>query len=65
MRNKKKDTSPKEASHRAIMAAVTEEMKQPRMTKSARVEADAQSKNKHGELARHHSKGAAKTHIEQ
>ena len=40
MRNKKKEQKAKEASDKAIMASVTEEMAQPRMAQSARIATD-------------------------
>jgi hypothetical protein len=42
MRNKKKDKQGKEASNKAVIASVTEEMAQPRMAKSARITTDKQ-----------------------
>jgi hypothetical protein len=42
MRNKKKDTKTQEASDKAVMASVVEEMAKPRMTKSATMEIDKQ-----------------------
>ena len=42
MRKKKKDKKAKEASDKAIIASVTEEMAQPRMTQSARITTDKQ-----------------------
>ena len=36
MRNKEKDKKAREASNKAILASVTEEMAQPRMAESAR-----------------------------
>jgi hypothetical protein len=41
--NKKKDKKAKEASDKAIMASVTEEMAEPRMSKSASIETDKQN----------------------
>ena len=40
MRNKKKEKKAKEASDKAIMSSVTEEMAQPRMAQSARIATD-------------------------
>jgi hypothetical protein len=42
MRNKKKDKEAKEASNKAAIASVTEEMAQPRIAKSARITTDKQ-----------------------
>ena len=42
MRAKKKDKHAKETSDKAILASVTEEMAQPRMTRSARITTDKQ-----------------------
>jgi hypothetical protein len=42
MRNKKKDKKAKEASNKAVLASVTEEMAQPRLAKSARITTDKQ-----------------------
>jgi hypothetical protein len=42
MRNKKKDREAKEASNKAVIASVTEEMAQLRMAKSARITTDKQ-----------------------
>ena len=40
MRNKKNDKKAKEASDKAIIASVTEEMAQPRMAESAKIKTD-------------------------
>jgi hypothetical protein len=42
MGNKKKDKKAKEASDRAVIASVTEEMAQPRMAGSAQIRTDKQ-----------------------
>jgi hypothetical protein len=42
MRNEKKDKEAKEASNKAVIASVIEEMAQPRMAKSVRIKADKQ-----------------------
>ena len=42
MRSEKKDKKAKEASYKTVVASVTEEMAQPRMSESARIEADKQ-----------------------
>ena len=42
MRSKKKDKKAKEASNKAILASVSEEMAQPRMAQSARIATDKQ-----------------------
>jgi hypothetical protein len=42
MSNKKRDKKAKEASNKAVIASVTEEMAQPRMTKSARIKTEKQ-----------------------
>jgi hypothetical protein len=42
MGNKKKDKKAKEASNKAVIADVTEEMAQPRMAKSAQIMTDKQ-----------------------
>jgi hypothetical protein len=65
MRSEKKDKKAKEASHKTVVASVSEEMTQSCIAKSAQVEADEQSKKRHGKPTRHHVGGAAKTHIEQ
>jgi hypothetical protein len=44
MRNKKKDKKAKEASNKAVIASVTEEMARPRMAKSAQLKTDKQIK---------------------
>ena len=44
MRNKKKDKKAREASNKAILASVAEEMAQPRMAESARIKTDKQIK---------------------
>jgi len=48
MRNKEKDKKAREASNRAILASVTEEMAQPRMAESARIEIDKQMNASNG-----------------
>jgi hypothetical protein len=48
MRNKKKDTKTPEASDKAVMASVVEEMAKPRMTKSASMKIDKQINAKEG-----------------
>jgi hypothetical protein len=42
MRNKKKDKEAKEASNKAVIVSVTEEMAQLRMSKSARITTEKQ-----------------------
>ena len=42
MRNKKKDKKAEEASNKAIIESVTEEMAQPRMAESAKIKTDEQ-----------------------
>ena len=42
MRNNKNDKKAKEASDKAIIASVTEEMARPRMAESAKLKADKQ-----------------------
>ena len=42
MRNKEKDKKAREASNKAILASVTEEMAQPRMAESAKIKTDEQ-----------------------
>jgi hypothetical protein len=51
MRNKKIDKKAQEASDKAIMASVTEEMAQPRMAESARIMTDKQITGKDGKPA--------------
>ena len=48
MRNKKKDKKAKESSDKAIIASVTEEMAQPRMTQSVRITTDKQIHARYG-----------------
>ena len=50
MRNKKKDKKAKERSNKETMASVTDEMAQPRMSKSARIETDKQINVRDGKL---------------
>jgi len=51
MRNKKKDRKAKIASNKALLASVTKEMAQPRMTQSAQIKTkvDKQIKPRDGE----------------
>ena len=51
MRNKKRDSKAKIASNKVLLASVTKEMAQPRMTQSAQVKIkiDKQIKQKDGE----------------
>jgi hypothetical protein len=42
MRNRKKDKKAEEASNKAVIASLTEELAQPRMAKSARITTDKQ-----------------------
>ena len=65
MRSEKKDKKSREASYKAVVASVTEEMAQPRIAKSARADADEQSRESHGKPTTQHAGGAAKPHIEQ
>ena len=65
MRGKKKDKKAKEAFDKTVVASVTDEITQSCEPKSAQVEADEQSKKRHGKPTKHHAGGAAKTHIEQ
>ena len=51
MRNKKKDKKAKEASNKAVIASVTEEMALPRMTQSARITTDKQIHARNGRSA--------------
>ena len=51
MRNKKKDKKAKEASDKAVIASVTEEMALPRMTQSARITTDKQIHARNGRSA--------------
>jgi hypothetical protein len=48
MRNKKKERKAKIASNKVLLASVTEEMAQPRMTASAKIKSDKRSKLKDG-----------------
>lgn len=48
MRNKEKDKKAREASNKAILARVTEEMAQPRMAESARKQIDKQMNARNG-----------------
>ncbi len=48
MRNKKKERKAKIASNKALLASVTEEMAQPRMTESAKIKTDQRSKQRDG-----------------
>jgi hypothetical protein len=48
MRNKKKDKKAKEASDKAVIASVTEEMARPRMAESAQIQNDKQINAKDG-----------------
>jgi hypothetical protein len=51
MRHKKKDKKAQEASDKAIMASVTEEMAQPRMAESAKMKIDTQISVREGKPA--------------
>jgi hypothetical protein len=51
MRKKKKDKKAQEASDKAIMSIVTEEMAQPRMAESARIIIDKQISPRDGKPA--------------
>jgi hypothetical protein len=48
MRNKKKNKKAKEASNKAVIASVTGEMAQPRMSNSARITTKKQIHVRHG-----------------
>jgi hypothetical protein len=50
MRNKKKEKKAKEASDKAIMASVAEEMAQPRVAKSASIKIDKRINATDGKL---------------
>ena len=51
MRDKKKDKKAKDASNKAIIASVTEEMAQPRMAKSASTKANILTHARNGKPA--------------
>jgi hypothetical protein len=65
MRSEKKEGKARESSYKAVVAGVTEEMRQPRVAKSARADADEQSKESHGKPTTQHAGRTAKPHIEQ
>jgi hypothetical protein len=65
MRSEKKDQKTREASYKAVVARVTEEMAQPRIAKSARADADEKSKESHGRPTSRRPGRAAKPHIER
>jgi len=48
MQNKKKERNAKIASNKVLLASVTEEMAQPRMTESAKIKTDKRSRPKVG-----------------
>jgi hypothetical protein len=50
MRSKKRHRKAKIASNEALLANVTKEMAQPRMTKSAQIKVDKQIKPRDGDL---------------
>ena len=49
MRSKKKGREAKKASNKVLLASVTKEMAQPRMTQSAQIKVDKQIKPRDGE----------------
>ena len=49
MRNKKRDRKAKIASNKVLLASVTKEMAQPRMTQSAQIKTEKQIKPSEGE----------------
>ena len=51
MRNKKKDRKTKIASNKSLLASVTKEMAQPRMSASARIKTDTQISASDGKSA--------------
>jgi len=65
MCREKKDEEAGVASCKAVVAGVKEEMAQPRIAKSARANADEQSKKSHGKPTSPHAGRTAKAHIEQ
>ena len=65
MRSEKKEGKARESSYKAVVAGVKEEMAQPRIAKSARANADEQSKKSHGKPTSPHAGRIAKPHIEQ
>jgi Cu/Zn superoxide dismutase len=65
MHREKKDEEAGVASYKAVVAGVKEEMAQPRIAKSARANADEQSKKSHGKPTSPHAGRIAKPHIEQ
>jgi hypothetical protein len=65
MPREKKEEKTGVAFCQAVVAGVTEEMTQPRITKSARADADKQSKKSNGKPTSPHAGRAVKPHIEQ
>ena len=66
MRTAERNKKPGEASYKAVIASVTEEMAQARTAKSARADADEQDKKSRGHKTTMQRSGrAAKRHIEQ
>jgi hypothetical protein len=65
MRSDKKDQKTREASHKAVVAGVTEEMTQPRIAISARADADEKTKESHGKPTAQRAVRTAKPHIER
>ena len=51
MRSKKRDRKEKMASNKVLLATVTKEMAQPRMTQSAQIKTEKQSKPRDGETS--------------
>jgi hypothetical protein len=49
MRSKRSDSKAKRASNNVLLASVTKEMAQPRMTQSAHIKIDKQIKQRNGE----------------
>jgi hypothetical protein len=65
MGSEKKDEKARDASLEAVIASVTEEMRQPRIAKSARASADEPSMGDHGKTTTQNAGRTAKPHIEQ
>jgi hypothetical protein len=65
MRSEKKDENAREASYKAVVAGVTEEMRQPRIAKSARADVGERSKENHGKSTTQNARRTAKPHTEQ
>jgi hypothetical protein len=65
MHKVKKNKKARIASDKAVVASLAEEMTQSRIVKSARPDADEQSKERHVKPTTQRSGRAAKPHIEQ